>query len=62
MGAELSPPGLSNPVPAQAAISTSLKWGGNGELSPGGPTTGAGVAHGPLPHPVHPEPRFPGQL
>jgi len=34
MGAEFTPPGQSTPGPAQAAMSTSLKWGSNGELSP----------------------------
>ena len=34
MGAEFTSSGQTNPVPAQAAISTSLKWGSNGELSP----------------------------
>ena len=34
MGAEFTSSGQSNPVPAQAAISTSLKWGSNRELSP----------------------------
>jgi hypothetical protein len=34
MGAEFTSSGQTNPVPAHAAISTSLKWGSNGELSP----------------------------
>ena len=34
MGAEFTPSGQCKPDPAQAAMSTSLKWGSNGELSP----------------------------
>ncbi len=34
MGAEFIPSGQSNPDPAPAAMSTSLKWASNGELSP----------------------------
>ena len=34
MGAEFTSSGQSKPDPAQAAMSTSLKWGSNGELSP----------------------------